>query len=163
MPRRNTEPLEAIEKKGAKEQTTPGLRHCHTKILPVQTKMSHAMTEVCNTLCTHGFSPTVHFHFRPQKTHQIVYCGTLINSVPTGVSVRNTFSLCRRQQLSTESRFTNSSSSASHTDHLLTRHLAVAISSRFLHQHLRQQLVHKTEEINGEPLCDNHQECATRM
>ena len=39
VPRRNTEPL--------------GLRHCHTIILPVQTKMSHAMTEVCNTLCTH--------------------------------------------------------------------------------------------------------------
>ena len=39
VPRRNTEP--------------PGLRHCHTIILPVQTKMSHAMTEVCNTLCTH--------------------------------------------------------------------------------------------------------------
>ena len=114
--RRNTEPPEALEKKRAKEPTTPGLRHCHTRTLPVQTKMSHAMTEVCNTLCMHGLSPTVHFHFRPQKTHQIVHCGTRINSVPI-----DTFSIWRRQQLSTESRFTNSSSSASHTDHLLTR------------------------------------------
>ena len=41
VPRRTTEPLR--------------LRHCHTKILPVQTKMSHAMTEVCNILCTYWF------------------------------------------------------------------------------------------------------------
>ena len=158
MPRRTTEPLEALEKRERRNKqflvsdiVTPQFflfkRRCVTRRLKCAT-LSARMVSV----------PPCTFTFDLKKTHQIVYCGTRINSVPT-----DTCSLCRRQQLSSESRFTNSSSSASHTDHLLTRHLAAAISSRFLHQFLRQQLVHKTEEINGELLCDNHQECATRM